>query len=225
MIKIGLSYYGSKIQNYIEWISVNYPSVEIANLSHDFSSANDLLKCSALLLPGGGDVHPNFYGHDNSHGLSKKIDEKRDAFESELFKHAIESKMPVLGICRGMQIVNVFLGGTLSQDIPNHRSKDNNSSSDLVHNINVEKKSLLFKLTNNKTGNVNSSHHQAVDKVASDLRITSTSSDGIIESLEWKDDSNKSPILLVQWHPERMIDREQNYFSKNILEWFINNLK
>ncbi len=225
MSKIGLSYYGSKIQNYVDWI-LNYdPSIEIVKLSHEKNSANDILKCSALLLPGGGDADPKLYGQDNSHGLSKKIDEKRDAFESELFKLAIANKVPVLGICRGLQIVNVFLGGTLFQDIPDHKSEDSNSTDDLVHQINVDEKSLLFRLTKNITGDINSSHHQAVEKIANELQVSSTSNDGMIESLEWKDCLNKSPMLLVQWHPERMIDREQNCFSKKILEWFINNLK
>jgi putative glutamine amidotransferase len=222
MIKIGLSHYGSKIQNYIDWIVGYAPSIEIVKLSHEHNSAKDLLECSSLLLPGGGDLNPRMYRQDNSQGLSKKIDEERDRFESELFNLALSNKKTILGICRGLQIANVLLGGTLFQDISNHKSTTGDLKTDLIHDIKIEEKSLLFDITKSITGNVNSSHHQAVDTVAVELKVTSRCSDGIVESLEWKDNSDKAPMLLVQWHPERIIDREQNCFSRDILKWFIN---
>jgi len=222
MIKIGLSYYGSKIQNYIDWTKSFDRSIEIVYLSHENNSPQIILECTSLLLPGGGDIDPTLYGEDNSEGLSKKIDNERDKFESDLFDLAVSNQKPVLAICRGLQLANVHLGGTLFQNIPDHKSEESDSNLELVHDIKVEEKSLLFDITKNKTGDVNSSHHQAVNSLASKLIVTSRSIDGIIESLEWRDNSGRSPMLLVQWHPERMIDREQNSFSKNILEWFIN---
>ncbi|MBU2446359.1 MAG: gamma-glutamyl-gamma-aminobutyrate hydrolase family protein [Bacteroidetes bacterium] len=222
MIKIGLSYYGSKIQNYINWLKSFDQSIEIVKLSYGINSPQILLECTSLLLPGGGDIDPTLYGEDNSEGLSKKIDNERDKFESVLFDLAVSNQKPVLAICRGLQLANVHLGGTLFQDIPDHKSEESDSNLEIVHSIKVEEKSLLFDITKNKTGNVNSSHHQAVNSVAPELKVTSMSNDGIIESLEWRDNSGRSPMLLIQWHSERMIDREQNYFSKNILEWFIN---
>lgn len=222
MIKIGLSSYGTKIQNYIDWIKSFDQSIEIVKLTHGNNSPQILLDCTSLLLPGGGDIDPTLYGGDNSEGLSKKIDNERDRFESELFDLAVSNQKPVLAICRGLQLANVHLGGTLFQNIPNHKSEESDSNLELVHDIRVEEKSLLFEITKNITGNVNSSHHQAVNSVAAKLKVTSRSIDGIIESLEWRDNSGRSPMLLLQWHPERMIDREQNSFSKNILEWFIN---
>ncbi len=222
MIKIGLSYYGSKIKNYIDWILQYDSFIQIVQLNHSKSIAKDLTNCTSLLLPGGSDINPELYGQNNSKGLSKNIDKERDNFESELLEIALSNKLPVLGICRGLQIANIHLGGTLHQDISNHRKTDSESSSDITHEINVDEESFLINLTNSKKGVVNSSHHQCVDKIADDFQASSYSIDKIVESLEWKDSSNKSPLLLVQWHPERMLDREENDFSKKILQWFIN---
>ncbi len=217
---IGLSYYGSKIQNYIEWLKSFSDEVEILNLHHSVNQPKDLLKCDSLLLPGGVDINPENYNQTNI-GLSKITDESkmRDKFERELIDVALNNNLPILGICRGFQLVNVHLGGTLFQHIDNHRNS--NSEDDLVHKVKVNQNSELFRIVNFEEGIVNSSHHQAVDKIADVLISTAYSEDGIIEALEWKDKSNKSPLLLVQWHPERMKDRNENPFSKEILNWFI----
>lgn len=222
MIKIGLSYYGTKIKNYIDWILQYDSLIQIVQLNHSKSNSKELANCSSLLLPGGSDINPELYGQNNSKGLSENIDSERDNFERELLEIALSNRLPVLGICRGLQIANVHLGGTLHQDISNHRKTESTSNSDITHEITVDEKSFLFNLTNSKSGVVNSSHHQCADKIADDLHASSYSIDKIVEFLEWKDSSNKSPLLLVQWHPERMLDREENIFSKKILQWFIN---
>lgn len=219
-VTIGLSYYGSKIQNYIDWLKSFSKNVEILNLHHLANKAEDLLKCNSLLLPGGVDIHPQNYNQENI-GLSKVTDvsEVRDKFERELIEVALKNNLPILGICRGFQIVNVHLGGTLIQHLDNH--SNSNSGEDLVHKVKVKTDSELFRIVNAEEGLVNSSHHQAIDKISDDLIATAYSEDGIVEALEWKDKSNKSPLLLVQWHPERMKDKNKNPFSKEILRWFI----
>ncbi|NPV11054.1 MAG: gamma-glutamyl-gamma-aminobutyrate hydrolase family protein [Ignavibacteria bacterium] len=220
-VTIGLSYYGSKILNYIDWLKSSSDQVEILKLHHSTNKPEDLLKCNSLVLPGGVDINPENYNQENK-GLSK-IDEEskiRDKFERELIDVALKNNMPILGICRGFQLVNVHLGGTLFQHIDNHRNSDNDE--DLTHSVKVNRNSQLFEIVNLEEGLVNSSHHQAIDKVSDYLVASAFSEDGIVEALEWKDKSIKSPLLLVQWHPERMKDRNENPFSKEILNWFIN---
>lgn len=218
-IVVGLAYYGSKIQYYVDWLKSLDSNVAIKNLHHLNNTPEDLLECTSLLLPGGSDVNPMLYGQNNDLVLSRNIDDDRDKFERELLEVALKNKLPILGICRGLQLVNVHLGGTLHQDIPNHKG---NEGSDLDHIIKVFDNSLLKEITGTDNGKVNSSHHQAVDKVADDLVVTTVSeNDNVIESLEWKDKENKYPLLLVQWHPERMSDKSTNPFSKGILNWFL----
>ncbi|MCX8009955.1 MAG: gamma-glutamyl-gamma-aminobutyrate hydrolase family protein [Ignavibacteria bacterium] len=223
MIKIGLSYYGNKINNYIDWIKSYSFEAEIFKLHHELNNLSELKNCTSLLLPGGGDIDPEIYGADNTQHLSKNIDRNRDLFEIDLIKYAVELQIPILGICRGLQIVNVCFEGTLKQHIMDHRSSNQNE--DLTHWINVEYNSLLYSITNSIMGKVNSSHHQCIDKIGENLRPISYSNDGVVEALEFKDSSNMPPTLLVQWHPERMEDRNENPFSYNLLKWFMNTQK
>ncbi|MGB9665037.1 MAG: gamma-glutamyl-gamma-aminobutyrate hydrolase family protein [Ignavibacteria bacterium] len=219
-VKIGLSYYGKKIQNYFDWLKSYSDEIEIVKLCHSSNLPEDLVKCSGLLLPGGVDIDPENYFQKNE-GLSKINDESkvRDRFERELIDVALKNKLPILGICRGFQLVNIHLGGTLFQDIKNHRNSE--GEEDLIHKVKVNQESKLFEIVNSDEGFVNSSHHQAIDKISDELIATAYSDDGIVEALEWKDKSNKSPLLLVQWHPERMKDKNENPFSTGVLNWFI----
>jgi len=219
-IKIGLSYYGSKIQNYIQWLTSSPEQIEIVELNHSNNSPEELLKCTGLLLTGGQDINPEIYNQTNDRGLSKNISEERDKFERELLDIALKNNISILGICRGLQITNAHLGGSLFQHIDNHRNES--SSEDLEHSVEIFENTFLERIVKQKNGIVNSAHHQAVDKVAESLRVSAISNDGIVEALEWKVPENKSPLLLVQWHPERMKNKNENPFSKEILNWFIN---
>jgi putative glutamine amidotransferase len=131
----------------------------------------------------------------------------------------MERGMPVLGICRGAQIFNVAMGGSLIPDIEaagfmNHRRGD---EPERVHGVHVMNGSILNGIVGVSAGTVNSSHHQAVDAVGRGLAVAARSDDGIIEALEWEDPAGRPFVLLVQWHPERMGDTA-GPFSRNLVE-------
>ncbi len=216
--KIGLVSYSQKITNYTSWLSSLGGDIELVKLHHDNDNASRLNECSGLVLTGGDDINPVLYGENNNEGLSKGIDDKRDTFEYKLLEIADKNRIPTLGICRGLQISNVFYGGSLYQHIDHHRG----SGEDKRHRIDCIDCSLLYKITKNITGVVNSAHHQAAKVIPQGLIATSFAEDGTIESIEFSEP--KYPFLLVQWHPERMIDRESNEFSLEILKWFLNQL-
>ncbi len=154
-------------------------------------SEGDPLACEALLLPGGGDLDPALYGqvHHGSH----PPDRVRDGAELALLDAFVQAGRPVLGICRGMQVVNVYFGGTLLQDIPNHRQKH---GKDVTHGVDTAP-SILY---NGQQSLVNSAHHQAVDRLGQGLRAIQWAPDGTVEGIVHE----RLPILGVQYHPERL---------------------
>lgn len=159
----------------------------------------------ALVLPGGEDVEPARYGAQPSPRLGT-VNPRRDDFEFRLLKEATRMKKPILGICRGMQMINVFLGGTLYQDLPSeypdtsltHRQE---VSADVpTHQDILERGSRLHRLLGLDTIAVNSCHHQAVKQLGRGLRISARATDGVIEGIE----CDSLPIAAVQFHPERL---------------------
>ncbi len=170
-------------------------------------------------------MHPKFYGKpEYLPQLSiKDIDEKRDDFEFRIIEKALNLNKPVLGICRGLQVMNVYLGGTLIPDIPTCfglYDHEKINGIDQRHSINIEENSLLQNIANATSGEVNSAHHQAVDQTAKDLAIIAKAEERIVEAMEWKHPDNKFWLLLVQWHPERMPD-QQNSLASNIRKAFL----
>lgn len=165
-----------------------------------------LSSCDGLVLTGGSDVHPSYFNRED--GIERcKIDKKRDTLEFEMIKLASEMKMPIFGICRGLQILNVAFGGSLVIDIPDdignkviHRCEEDSC----FHEISINKESLLYKLTGKHSGKVNSFHHQAIDRLANDFKISAYTSDSIPEAIEWKNPVDKPFMIAVQWHPERL---------------------
>ena len=174
---------------------------------------------NGLVISGGVEIDPKYYGEINS-GKSIEISDFLDKCEKEVIKIALESDIPVLGICRGMQALNVFCGGSLIQDIPSE------SESVLIHSlikpdvafhkINLEKASPLSDIMGFGEHIVNSYHHQAVKDLAPEFSVCATAEDGIIEAIYHK---TKKFVLGVQWHPER--DHEIATENKNILDGFI----
>ena len=188
--------------------------------------AEAVRRCDGLLMSGGDDIDPKWYAPDMPKELRKKagpLEPARDIWETELIKEAVAQNKPIFGVCRGHQMVNVALGGTLIVDIPtqlpkalNHRQME--KKSEAVHDVKVAPGSLLSKLTGVKSFGVNSTHHQAIDKMAPPLRAVGKSSDGVVEASEWKD-PKKGFLLTVQFHPERLIDK--NRVFRQLFDGFI----
>ena len=159
-----------------------------------------------MLLTGGVDISPEYYGEKNT-GKSHSICPLLDKSEQLLIELAIKKDVPILGICRGMQALNVFCGGSLIQDISSemgaaeiHSSK---SEAVVFHDIQISKSSPLSEIMGFGSHRVNSYHHQAVKKLASGFSIAATAADGIVEAIFCPE---KRFVLGVQWHPERDSD-------------------
>ena len=154
--------------------------------------------------------------------MSEKVSTKDDRteFEFEITQKAIEFSIPVLGICGGQQLLNVVLGGTLIQHIPdvikgkiNH--EQTNPRDEPSHQINIIKNTKLHKITNTDNMFVNSAHHQAVKKLGKDLIVNCSSDDGVIEGIE---NPNLEFCIGVQWHPEFLIDKKDIEIFKSLIE-------
>lgn len=205
----------------MNWIEQSGSAYEV--LDWGKNNFEDIKKCSSLLLTGGADIFPEFYADWPEAVNNNDYIPERDGFEFRLLDYALESNMPVLGICRGMQLINCRLNGSLIIDIEtirsvNHRKLSDNE--DRYHNVNIKSGTLLNDIVGTKTGIVNSSHHQGIDRAGEGLVISAKSDDGIVEAIEWEDKTGKSFLLAIQWHPERMKD-SLSPFAKNIIEKFI----
>lgn len=198
-------------------VPVILPQTTDRDMVHQMMSRID-----GLLLPGGGsDVDPALFGAEPSPYIGEIVP-ARDAFEYMLLDEAVAAGKPVLGICRGIQVINVYFGGTLYQDLateylPSHDATDSpvllnhqrpDKEWDVVHDIQVVPDSRLASLLGDVHLGVNSTHHQACARVAPGFRISATSPDGVIEAIE----SSQYPILGVQFHPERLINLPEGRF-------------
>jgi putative glutamine amidotransferase len=161
----------------------------------------------ALVLGGGGDVDPARYGRLPLENGTLEIDPERDRIDFELFDEARRTGAPVLGICRGLQVVNVALGGTLVQDIPAERpsevvhARTREEKARLDHTVAVAPKTRLAALASAPEVRVNSRHHQAIDTLAPGLEVSGLSPDGLPEAVET---AGREWVLAVQWHPENL---------------------
>ena len=225
--RIGISYTKTLFQNYWDWFTKEdlQDDVELVELSYQKNNAEDIDKCDGFILTGGIDVHYSFYNGSSTFKNNKGFLIDRDKFEEKIFRYSQEHTLPLLGICRGMQLVNVLQGGKLIQDLYNGNTRHKKEASDKEHTIVTENNSLLYKIAGSLTGYVNSAHHQAIDPHAlgENLKVNAYDNDDekIIEGLEFNDKTNKAFMLCVQWHPERMNDKEQNPFSKNLKKKFL----
>jgi len=162
--------------------------------------------CDGLLLTGGEDIHPSWYGADPSPLLSPPSRE-RDLFELALFAVARQRELPILGVCRGIQLINVALGGTLVQDLPSERPGTVDHSplgarDTRTHPVRIQPGSRAAAALGAPTVTVNSVHHQAIKDLAPGLVASAWTHDGLIEAAE--SGPGASWILAVQWHPEEM---------------------
>lgn len=173
----------------------------------DPETAIEMLQlCDGIILSGGEDVDPQFYGQDPHLHLGPTIPE-RDLVEIEIVRYAVKNNLPLLAICRGIQILNVALGGTLIQDIPSQVPEPIQHSQKVergrdTHWVTISKDSKLHQIFGSDRVRVNSLHHQALDIISNDLRVVAQSSDGIVEAVEYIHPSNFT--VGVQWHPESM---------------------
>ncbi len=155
--------------------------------------------CDGLIVAGRSiDVNPKYYGEELIEATNLGNYDLEDKLDFSLIKSFHKANKPILGICAGIQSINVCFGGSLYQDIQNHSTKEELN----MHLINIEKDSFLEKCYKTNKLEVNSFHHQAINKVAQDFKVTATSEDGMIEAIEYNN------ILGVQWHPEQMMDRK-----------------
>lgn len=152
-------------------------------------------KWDALLLPGGGDLEPWRYGQENT--ASRNLEPERDQAELQLLQTYAAAGKPVLGVCRGLQVINVFFGGTLAQDVPGHAAWEGGDRTHGARSV----PSPLGALFGERAA-VNSAHHQAADRLGSGLRAAQWAEDGVVEALFHE----RLPVWAVQWHPERLGD-------------------
>ena len=152
-----------------------------------------------LLLPGGDDINPARYGEEN-HG-SRGIDDSLDKLQFSVLEAFVNAGKPVLGICRGHQVINVFFGGTMIQDLPSfdRHARDAGQKEDKIHRNKTEPGTMLARIYGEEFTS-NSSHHQAAGKIGKGLRVMARSDDGVIEAIYHE----TLPVYGIQFHPERM---------------------
>lgn len=169
---------------------------------------------SGIVFCGGAAVHPSRFGQELDPAIKKAVDEARDAMEWSLMAQALERQLPILGICRGFQFINVYLGGTLTQNLAAQGWQDNHRPDGardmLAHKVRAVE-GLLAAIYGTQPFEVNSIHRQGINLLAPGLVATVTTADGLIEGYE----SPERKIVAVQWHPEELIGqgRHQALFS------------
>jgi putative glutamine amidotransferase len=226
-MKVAVSYISGNPDesNYIKWLKSVDTIAEFVIMNKISLDSVELVfdDCSALLLTGGKDVYPGRYGQAEDTVKCGTIDFYRDSLEFLLIDLAIDRETPIMGICRGQQILNVAFGGSLIVDIPTeidsrvyHRCQD---WQNCFHDVRVFKNNILAEISGVNYGNVTTNHHQAIKKLADQFKVMAVSNDGVIEAIGWKEPAEKSYLMAVQWHPERMDNT--NKLSYPLAEQFL----
>lgn len=194
----------------------------------DEKSASEYIdKIDGILFSGGEDVAPFYYNENPTRQLGG-IDYNRDRLELKLFNLALEKKLPIFGICRGLQLINVACNGTLYQDIDSQVDKvlghhpNNVARNEFYHNVKIKENTKLKEIFNKELIFTNSFHHQSIKKIGDNLIVNALSEDGIIEGVEAKN-LEEQFILAVQWHPENLCENYPEFL--NLFKLFVEKAK
>ena len=230
--KVGVSYTETSFQNYWNWFTADdlQNDIELIELSFKKNNIEDIHTCDGFVLTGGIDVHPSLYnGKSDYKNIPSSHRLERDLFEEKIYRYSQLNKLPLLGICRGMQLINVLEGGKLIQDLDNGNARHRKEASDKEHAIITERNTLLHEIAGSVSGHVNSAHHQAIDPDAIGENLIANAFDDdeekIIEGVEFKNKSDKAFMLCVQWHPERIKEKEHNPLSQNLKKRFLSAIR
>ncbi len=201
-------------REYIEVITAAGGIPILLPIQYDREIINCYLEIiDGLLLTGGGDIDPFLFGEEPVVGV-REIDAQRDYFEVKLTKKALNRQIPILGICKGCQIINIAAGGDIYQDLYSQKEGiiehfQKTARQLPAHNIIIEQNSYLYRITEKENFRVNSFHHQAVRNTAPLFQAVARARDGVIEAIEKKEGF----VLGVQWHPESMYkDWEEHFY-------------
>ncbi len=198
MKKIGIVGKRSEFHNGNYYDAVEYCSAKTQVLDL-YGGTGSVRELDGIILPGGTDVDPALYHEGNTD--SRELNKRLDWFELAVLSEAVKYQIPVLGICRGHQIINVFFGGSLIQNVEHCETHDYHEDlTDNVHGSRIEAGSFLDEIYGADRIDINSAHHQAVQRLGEGLAAAQYSDDGLIEAI-WHE---KLPVFGVQWHPERM---------------------
>ena len=206
--RIGITWFGSykSYQRYYDAItSAGGEAIFLPHVSSLSEAKTALQNVDGLVSIGGGDLHPSFYGEEIT-DFTENLDEARDVSDYWILRGAFDENKPLLGICRGLQWINVLYGGTLYQDIPTQLGtgvihRDPNKRVNVYHDITIKKDTKLAEMIGSGVQNVNSWHHQGIKKLGDHLIVSATAEDGLVEGIEAKD---KKFVVGVQFHPEKL---------------------
>ena len=204
------------LTNYIDALKENDIEV-IATLDVD-----EAIKCDGLLLPGGGDIDPVYYGEEMNG--SDEPDRELDKAQRDILDAFVKAKKPILGICRGMQLINIYFGGSLHQDLVTRDIHTRKNDNDSIHSVKSVEEGNLFEKFYGKTFNINSAHHQGTKKLGKGLKEVLRSEDGVCEAVIHEE----LPIIATQFHPERMSykqRRDDAVVGEEIFKYFKSLLK
>jgi putative glutamine amidotransferase len=200
------------------------PGQEVpAEIAADMGLAEDDLApmegASGLVLPGGGDIDPGWYGRPR-HPQTHNVNQRRDRFERNLLNDALRRDMPVLAICHGMQLLNVCMGGTLHQHLADGPQRVNHDcgypNSEPAHQLRIKERTVLARDMGGSHFRVNSHHHQGLDDVAGPLEEVAWAEDGVLEAVASR---VHSWVVGVQWHPEVMVPEWEE--QRRLFEAFV----
>ncbi len=219
---IGISKTDTKFQLYCEWLDhfgAKYTVLDYHNSDQGYADFND---CKGLILTGGVDVYPELYCDWDTAETKGTYIPERDGFELRLIDMAVKAGKPILAICRGMQILNVYFNGSLIYDIKEQRGAEHTKVSaevPRIHDVKIYEGTLLSEIAGISEGSANSYHHQAVDRLGEGLTTNCRAFDGIVEGLEYEDRNGKPFLLGIQWHPER--SDYEDVLSSEIIKRFL----